>query len=505
MPFPHRRSFLTTATATGGLLGLSELGFLSTLPAVRGQEADLKRVPLRSEIEPLVRLLEETPRDRVLEEFATVIRKGVSYQEVMAALMLAAVCNVQPRPSVGFKFHAVLVVNSCHQASLAGPDSERWLPVFWALDYFKSAQRQNDEEGGWRMGPVDESKVPPARKAKQMFIDAMENWDEEAADVAVASLARSASDHELFELFSRFGSRDFRSIGHKAIFVANGWRTIRTIGWEYAEPILRSLAYAHLMHEGGNPAERDDPADRPGRENAEKAQQIRPDWREGEPNSEATAELLATLRSGSPAEACDQVVNLLNKGVSPDSVWDGLFCGAGELLMRQPGIVGLHTLTTTNAIHFAYQTSADDETRRWLTLQNAAFLPMFREAMHGRGRVGDTRIDQFEAADPTETGEAAVGEIMADVSRDRTDAARKTLGYLQNGNPGALIDAARLLIFFKGNDSHDYKFSSAVLEDFAYVSPEWRNRFLAASMYNLSGSGAPDSRLVERTRAALKG
>ena len=47
-------------------------------------------------------------------------------------------------------------------------------------------------------------------------------------------------------MFWRYGARDFRDIGHKAIFVANSYRTLVTIGWRHAEPILRSLAYALL-------------------------------------------------------------------------------------------------------------------------------------------------------------------------------------------------------------------------------------------------------------------
>ena len=66
------------------------------------------------------------------------------------------------------------------------------------------------------------------------------------------------------------------------------------------------------------------------------------------------------------------------------------------------------------------------------------------------------------------------------------------------------INTARRLIFLKGNNSHDYKFSSAVLEDFHHVSPAWRPRFLAASVFNLRGSGEKDNSLVSRTRAALK-
>src|SRR5262249_27162842 len=73
------------------------------------------------------------------------------------------------------------------------------------------------------------------------------------------------------------------------------------------------------------------------------------------------------------------------------------------------------------------------------------------------------------------------------------------------GDPAALMDAARLLVFFKGNDAHDYKFSSAVLEDYAHVSPAWRDRYLAASVFSLRGSAAPDSPVARRTKAALKG
>ena len=61
---------------------------------------------------------EDTPRERLIEAVAGRIRDGLGYQPLLAALMLAGVRGIQPRP-VGFKFHAVLVVNSAHLASLA--------------------------------------------------------------------------------------------------------------------------------------------------------------------------------------------------------------------------------------------------------------------------------------------------------------------------------------------------------------------------------------------------
>jgi hypothetical protein len=460
---------------------------------------------MSDDIEPLVRTIEETPRERLLEEIAGRIRRGTSYREIVAALLLAGVRNVQPRPSVGHKFHAVLVVNSAHLASIASPDEHRWLPIFWALDQFKSSQAQDTREGNWTMGPVEEGRVPPAHQARRTFTDALDRWDETAADAAVASLARSAGSNELFDIFARFGCRDFRSIGHKAIYVANAWRTLSCVGWQYSEPVLRSLAYALLNHEGSaNPAENDFDADRPGRDNLARVKKFREDWRDGKVDSQATREILATIYGGSSSELCDQIVDTINRGISPQSVWDALLVGSGELLMRQPGIVGLHTLTTTNAMRFAYGACGDDETRRMLLLQNAAFLPLFRGAMNGRGRVGEQKIEELQPADVPTDGAAALDAIFADISSDRMQAAKKTLAYARaNREPHEFMNRARTLIFLKGRDSHDYKFSSAVLEDYANVSPAWRDRFLATSVFNLKGDGGEDNPLVARTRQAL--
>src|SRR5258705_8036281 len=187
----QRRSFIKVAAASGALAGLGDFGFLSRLPSISAAEAKLdpKLVQLHPEIEGLVRLLEDTSRDHVLEEVAQRIKRRTTYREIVAALMLAGVRNIQPRP-VGFKFHAVLVVNSAHLASLASSDSDRWLPIFWAIDTFKSSQAANTREGNWRLGPVDEANVPPSHKAKAALVEAMDNWDEPAADTAIVGLAR---------------------------------------------------------------------------------------------------------------------------------------------------------------------------------------------------------------------------------------------------------------------------------------------------------------------------
>ncbi len=475
----NRRRFVTRSLQAGAVAAVGDLAFLNGLPAPAADNDKTARhlVPLSSETEPLVRLIEDTERDQLMERIAAEVRKGTSYEQLLSAVFLAGVRGIQPRP-VGFKFHAVLVINSAHLASLRAPDKERWLPLFWAIDNFKASQARNKSEGDWRMAPVEESKLPPPQQAKQRFIEAMDTWDEEGADRAITTLARTASAEQVYELFWRYGCRDFRDICHKAIYAANSWRTLHAIGWRHAEPVLRSLAYAQLDRgRDNNPAKNDYDADRPFRENQKRVADIGPLWKnERTVSAEAAADLLTTLRTAKASEGSAKVVELLKKGIHPDSIWDGLFLTAGELIMRQPGIIGIHCVTSMNALHYAYQTSANDETRRLLMLQAAAFLPMFRQFMTGRGKLADVQIDKLEKAEVKGDAMQAIEEIFADVSKDRLLAARKTLALVdgQQTRFPSLVTAAERLIFTKGRDSHDYKFSSAALEDYFHVTAPWR-------------------------------
>ncbi len=502
-----RRGFLNRSVQAGALAGLGSFAFLDQMPHVSAADVAAPVVPLCSDIEPLVRLVEDSPREKLVETIAGKIRQGTSYQEVLSAVMLAGVRSIRPRP-VGFEFHCVLVVNSAHLASLASNDRDRWLPLLWAVDNFKRSQetKKNTRKDSWKMPALDSSRLPSATAARQRFSEAMDSWDVEAADRAAAALARSSSAGEVYELLWRYGARDFRDIGHKAIYAANSWRTLQTIGWRHAEPIVRSLAYAMLDHgSSDNPAKHDYDEDRPWRENLNRVKKIPAGWQENKRVPEAGKEVLRDLRSMSPAEACEEVVKLLGT-VHPDNVWDGLFLQAGELLMRQPGIVGLHCVTSINALHFAYETTASDDTRRMVLLQGAAFLALFRKFMVRSGKLSEDALDQLETYDLKDDPKEQIEAIFALIPKDRLKAARKTLSLVQQQPAQAepLLAAARRLVFAKGSDSHDYKFSSAALEDYYTVNSKLRPYYLASSMFHLRGAGDRDNDLIKRAREALK-
>src|SRR3954454_16831186 len=186
-----RRRFLQSASALGLGVGLGGWEMLRDITPARA--ADMKVGPdavrFRPEIEPVVRWIEETPRDRALEVAIGHLKEGLSYRDLMAGLFLAGIRNIKPHP-VGFKFHAVMVITSAHLLGQTASTSDRLLPMLWALDTFKNSQAQDIKEGDWTLGKVDESRLPKPHKAKAEFVRAMEDWDAAAADAAITALCR---------------------------------------------------------------------------------------------------------------------------------------------------------------------------------------------------------------------------------------------------------------------------------------------------------------------------
>src|SRR6266481_1058552 len=188
-------------------------------------------VKFRPEIEPLVSLIETTPRDKCAEMVVEQLRRGVSYRQLLAALFLAGIRNVNPRPP-GFALHCVFVIYAAHLISLEAPADSRLLPLFYALDDFKAAQKRDAKaKGGDYTMPAISGAIPSPGRAAAELSEAMEAWDFGRAERAVVALARSRSANEIFAMLWRYGARDYRNIGHKAIYMANACRTLQAIGW----------------------------------------------------------------------------------------------------------------------------------------------------------------------------------------------------------------------------------------------------------------------------------
>jgi hypothetical protein len=446
----------------------------------------------------LLKLLEDSPRQNLPHELARRIRAGLRYEELLAALSLAAVRNVQPYPDVGFKYHAVLVLRSIHSTTEHLSTRDQWLPIAWAADYFKATQAQERATSGWHLPTRPATAVSSAPAARRALITALDNWDRDPADAAIVNYAQVARPDEIFGLLFPYGARDLRDIGHKAIAVSNAHSLIALLGSAHAEPILRSTVAALQNSEGDpNPASRELRPDIPWRRNQKRLREIPPSWRQGRNDPGARVELRAALYRVSEEDAGTIVVEMLQRGISPDAIWQVLFDTAAELFMHLPSVVSLHAQTTANALHYAFRVCGNEQTQQLMLLQCAAFVVMFREL------TGTTRTDfSLEALQPLPLegpSVDAIDEVFSDVSAGRRlQAAGKALGCLQGGGDGeALIARARHNCVYNADEPHDYKFSEAVFDNYAHLSDaSWRSRFLSANLVHLKARAARPSPVV---------
>jgi hypothetical protein len=494
----NRRVFLGSIPVVGFLGPLAGSGSArEDDPGTLGPDA----VRLRPEIEPLVRWIEETPRDRIIDQtIGKILRDGLTYRDLMAGIFLAAIRTIKPRP-VGFKFHAVMALHSAHLLGQTGPRGDEVLAMLWALDNYKNSQEQDRVEGDWTLGRVDEARVPSPSQAQSMLDEAMDLWDADKADAATAGLYRSAGASQVMECFYRYGVRDQRNIGHKPIFTMQCWRTLQSIGWQHAEPVLRSLAFGLLDQQGdSNKA----PAG-PYAGNRERAKQFREGWSIGRLDRGATERLLSTIRQGTPEEVGDEVVAQINAGIAPESLWDAVALAGSEMLLSAPGIIAVHSVTAGNALHYIFGASADPSTRRLCLLQAASWMPLYRTRLQVERAV---KLDSLEAVPFASRETQAVAEELNEaLSADRLRAARLVLSLGDESHPAdTVFELGRSLIVSRGRDSHQYKYGMAAWEESRLASdPRWQAPIAAAAMAFLPNKETAQTDAFKAWKAALKG
>jgi hypothetical protein len=487
----NRRTFIHTA----GAAGLDLTGRLSMAETDRS-------------VALLLRMLEDSPRERIPTELVRMIRADLRYEDLLAALFLAATRNVQPYPDVGFKYHSVMVLRSVHSTTQHLASAERWLPIIWAADYFKDAQAQERSRSGWHMSPRAAAPRASPEAARHALTAALDRWDHEAADAAIVDWAQSAHPDDVFPLLFSYGARDLRDIGHKAITVSNAHSLMTVCGRSLApEPVLRSTVAALLNSEGEpDPATHDLAPDRPFRRNRERLHQIPSAWKQGHDDPGARRELRAALYRVSTEEAGGAVIDMLQRGISPEAIWQVLFDTAAEMLLHQPGIVAVHAQTTANALRYAYRVCESEETQQLTLLQCAAFIALFRELTHTRDTdlilpTLEPQSLEHPAADPLE-------EVFADLSgENRLQAARKSLGYLAHGGDAErLIATARHHLVYGAEEPHDYKLAEAVFDSGAqFRDSAWRSRFLSAGMAYFKAPTRRPIPIVSETLRLLQG
>jgi hypothetical protein len=500
-------------------LGLAAPYALPGLFAFAGEQpsAAADRVRFAQGVEPLVRLIEETPRERCVPALVEELRQGLSYRRFLAAVFFAAVRRQNSH-------HQMYKIHSVNQVCIDLPTEERILPLFWAMDSYKAIQERSEPAPP----PLPELKgpLPSADKAVAEFHDAMQRADVDRAERALVALVRSQGARQVLESLWPYACCNGNYGGHRAIAAANACRAVDTIGWHQAEPVLRFLV---REWEGA----KEDTFFPLNRARVDKhLEQLPAGWTGGAADRAATLELFTVMREGKGDQAaCDLVCQQLRAGVGARAIWDAVFLATAELLVRFDSGWGLasrplHSNTSTNARHFIFQASGSPRTRLLVLLQAVAWVAHNTRAHVGKD-LRDIRLTDLPAASVPAKTEDAVTEIFALLpnrhyywddkakkavltygKREAADEACRKVFVLTKDRPEtipAFAQAARSWLCRKASgDSHDYKILAAMLENADVVSPEWRPHLLAAAVHYFHGNQSIDYPAVQQAREALQ-
>ena len=445
----------TTAGLIGGSHARAASAFLQT-------PADLEQFAERVRKEPAA---------NTLPFVAEQIKQGASWQELLAAVFLAGARDIRPRPH-GI-LHTVMMVESTFQlADAATTPRDAWQLVLFNLQDFKSSQvRDSREDNDYRMQAIAVDRSLTAADAKQQFVAAMQTFDSKRAEHAVVQLLPHVSRTEFFELFRPFSTRCYAFIGHKVIYAAHVERVLQRIGWQYAEPALRSLVLASLVGR-----------DTKSFDAVRKLTKTVPEAWLTQSGGDGQA-LFDELRACRANDAAALVSQHVQRGLDSSRAWDAIIRLGSLVFQRRPGrrasdgrtaLLPVHALTVPNAMRSSFLRSRDADTKKLLLLQAAAWTVALRDdlvrmvnlSMHAKQRIDarqepESLDDAFAASSPS--------ALRALLRRDERDLAES-------------CQRLRAALVRTGSEHHQYKYAAAMFEESQRVEESLRPTLVAAAV-----------------------
>ncbi|MEM7198838.1 MAG: hypothetical protein AAF628_01130 [Planctomycetota bacterium] len=426
--------------------------------------------------------------------------RGASARDLLGAALLAGLREVNPSP-IGGQVHAMMMVASAAEVTgtLRGPD--KLLPALFNLDRTKRSQKRdaNARRGDWQMPAPPPVEAAPVPELVDTLERAMRSWDVDAADQAITALHDTLSLDDFFEVLWPWAARDFRIIGHKAIYATQTYRALQDLGWRQGRDAVRSLGFGVLDQNPYGRFSEDDSAAILGLfdDNRERTHDIPAAWDRGAPSHEDALTLLTKLRDADADGAAKAVVQALRRGVAGLSAWDAVRLHAFELVARHPSIAGVHPVTSVNALYRAASISRVDATRRLLLLQAASWMPLFGAFLASRPDLPQHEL----RVDAKPTAQTRPEDPFAASTREAAAAAAHH--QLAQGDGAPFAARARAVLVRKAQDDHDYKYTVAALEEIGAAQPATRPFLAAAAMSYLQLANEDDSALYRRARPLL--
>src|SRR5438477_909915 len=512
-----RREFLADVgrgllVASVGYEVASGLGLSSVLA-----EETAERLTFGS-LEPLVRLMQDTPVKRLLPALVEQLHSGTDLRRLVAAAALANARTFGGEDYVGF--HTMMALAPAFHMAQELPAELQPLPVFKVL-YRNTNRMQERGTAEEVLHPVKPSSVPKGGSGGELLRAAVRSKDVKAAEQTFAAFAQGSPEDAFNNLL--FAVQDNTEV-HRVVLPYRAWDLLGLIGKEQAHTLLRqSVRYCVKSETGSRNPIWDEP------------RTLLPKMLEehkllGRSTGDRLADdswidqMSQTIFKSTPEQAAGAVAAALAEGMSPASVGEALTLAANQLILRDSGrtprdevagkpigsvhgdSIGVHACDSANAwrnlarvsnarnsfaslILGAYQ-MALDRTNRGGDFLNWQPLPLSRH-------LGEIKTTDPEAL-LREADEAIRGNLQAKAS-----AVIHRYGELGHG-PRPVFDMLLRYAVSEDGALHAEKFYRTVSEEFASTRPAFRWRHVVAlARVTASEFGRPAAGMAE-ARSLLK-
>ncbi|MEA3210911.1 MAG: hypothetical protein QOE70_3968 [Chthoniobacter sp.] len=491
-------------TASVGCGLASELGLASA-------QAEETRLEFGA-LEPLVRLMQDTPAAKLVPVLVEKLRAGVELRQLVAAGALANARTFGGEDYVGF--HTMMALAPGFHMAQELPREQQPLPVLKVL--YRNTNRIQESGGAQHevLHPVSASARPAEVDAAAWLREAVHSKDAARADAAFAAVAGTPED--AFDALLHTVEDDTEV--HRVVLPYRAWDLLGIIGRDNATTLLRqSVRYCVKAENWSRREGSDQPqALLPRLLDEHKLLGATPGTRAAE---DAWVEKLSdTIFRSTPAVAAAAAAAALAEGIAPDAVGEAISLAANQLILRDHGRTPRDEVAgkPLGSVHGdSIGVHACDSACAWRNLARVArarntfaclILGAYQAALDRTNRGGDflnweplplaRHVANAKAADPagllSELDEAIRGNLQAQASG-------VVQRYGQLGHePAGVFDLLRRYAISEDGALHAEKFFRTVTEEFAAARPAFRWRQLCAlARVTASEYGRPAAGVAE--------
>jgi hypothetical protein len=520
-----RRDFLADVgkgmIATGLGTGLAaELGLCPPLAAEEPKALAF------GDLEPLVALLQETPKDKLLPLVVDKLNTGCDLKRLTAA---AALANARTFGGENyFGFHTFMALVPAYQMANELPRAEQALPLLKVL--YRNAH-YTQEAGGCKCETL--KPVSPAESATPEDVHkAVNAGDRAAAERALAAIGRVSPEDALDAAL--LGVEDNHDV-HTIVLPWRAYAMLDLVGRDQAVTLLRqSVRQVAKQNEAMKDRQAQLEAQRKIVPGLLEKYKLPKDSRGTKAADDAWVEkLCATIQLGSQEQAAQAVAAALAEGFAPEHIGEAISLAANALVLRQVEVwqgrgntipqrthgdsPGVHASDATNAWRNVVRVSNPRNRAAGLMLaaMDAARSHSFTQSGGAKAYVKEPyphaeQLEKVTARSPGSLLKELDGAIREN-DQLRAMAVAQRYGEV-GGTPRPLFDVLLKYAVSEDGRLHAEKYYRTVTEEFATTRAAFRWRQLVAlsrvtaSMYGYSQQDKKEGRApgYEEARKLLK-